>query len=170
MPTLTDFVPAEESVLVRWEGALRDGNGSEEVVLGTTDHSLVFCSETGRFGVYPRDHVSAVESRVRTETRYDGVDYRLVVGGGSVLTVAAFAGAVVVNSSALALALVLVAAAGVWVADHGWRNREAFDGIERTESKVERVTVRTDDGVRREFVFPVEDRAAARLGEFVQSE
>lgn len=168
MATLTDFVTAEDSVVVRWEGRLRDRVDAEDVVLGTTDGSLVYCSETGRLGALPRDHVAAVESEVRTEVEYDLEDYRLIVGGGAALAAASFLLAVLAPSGWVALVLLVGTAAGLWAVEHGWRNREDYDGFGRRETEVERVVVTVDDGSRREFRFPTGDRAGAQLSRFVQ--
>lgn len=168
MSTLTDFVSPDESVLVRWEGTLLDGV-NEDVVLGTTDDSVVFCSETGRFGLFPRDHVSSVESEAETVVDYDFEDYRLFVGGGALLFVTTFVAGILVSSGLLALVLLLAATGGLWLVEHGWRNRERYDGLERRVSEVERVVVHTDAGVRTEFLFPAEDRIGAELSKFVRS-
>lgn len=170
MPTLTDFVSPEESLLVRWEGTHRDGDGTTDVAVGTTDRSLVFCSEAGRFGVLPREHVSAVESRPETRVEYDLEDYRLFVGAGVTLAAVTFLGAVLASSGLLALGWLSLTVAGLWLAEHGWTNREAYDGVRRLESEVERVVVRTDAGDRHEFRFPAGDRAGAQLSRFVRAE
>lgn len=170
MPALTDFVSAEESVLVRWEGTLRDRGDARDVVVGTTDRSLVFCSETGRVGVFPREHVSSVECRTTTLVEYDFEDYRLFVGGGAALSVATFVGGILTSSGLLALLLLLGTGAGLWLVEHGWRNREAYDGVERFETEVEAVVVHTDAGERLEFLFPADAGAGTELGQFVRSE
>ncbi len=164
MPTLPD-----ESVRVRWQGELRNGHGNEDVVLGTTDRCIVFRSETGRRGTFPRNHVSTIESEVRTETEYEGLDYRLLVGGGAVLSTLSFLGAILVGSGLAALFFVLVGVGGLRLADFGWKHREEYDGIERIENEVERITVHSDGGARREFVLPVDEHVGARLSEFVRA-
>jgi len=169
MSTLTDYVSPEESVLVRWEGSLRDHGGSEEVVVGTTDRCVVFCSETGRFGVLPREHVSAVESSVLTRVQYDLEDYRLVMGGGAGLAVTSFLGGVLAPSAILALVLLLFTGGGLWLVEYGWRNREDYDGVDRVESEVEELVVHTDAGTSQTFVFPADDRAGAELSRFVRT-
>lgn len=169
MSTLTDFVSAEESVLVRWEGTLRDDGAGTDVVLGTTDSSLVYCSDAGEFGLYPRDHVSAVESETVTVVEYGFEDHRLALGGGAVLSVGGFLGGILVSSGLLALLLLLVATGGLWLVERGWRHRDEFDGFDRTESEVERVVVHTDAGVTRTFTFPAETRAGAELSRFVRT-
>lgn len=170
MSTLSDFVSAEESVLVRWEGILRDGGTSTDVVLGTTDRCVVFCSETGHFGLFPREHVSSVESRIETVAAYDLEDYRLFVGGGAALSIITFLGGIVTASGMLALVLFLLTCGGLWLIEHGWRNREAYDGLERQLSQIEQVVLHTDAGTRTEFHFPAEARAGAELTRFVRSE
>ncbi|PSP81619.1 hypothetical protein BRC81_01300 [Halobacteriales archaeon QS_1_68_20] len=159
----------DESVRVRWRGELRNGHGSEDVVLGTTDRCIVFRSETGRHGTFPRDHVSTIESEVRTETEYEGLDYRLLVGGGALLSTLSFLGAILAGSGAAALFFVLLGVGGLRLADFGWKHREEYDGIERVENEVERITVHTDSGARRQFVLPVEEGVGARLSEFVRT-
>lgn len=153
----------------RWEGQLRDDQGSEDAVLRTTDDAVVFRTATGRSGTVPRTHVSAVESQVLTETTYEGNDYRFVVGGGAVLSTLGFLGAVVTTSGVLALLLVLVGVAGLRVADYGWKNREGYEGIERIDRTVERVTVHADGGVSREFQMPAEHGVGSRLEAFVRN-
>lgn len=170
MSTLRDFVSAEESVLVRWEGTYREGNGVTDVAVGTTDRCLVFCSETDSFGVLPREHVSSVESQVESRVEYDLEDYRLVVGGGGALAATTFLGAVLAPSGLVALGLLLFTVSGLWLAEYGWQNREEYDGVERLESEIERVVVRTDAGDRHEFRFPAEDRAGAELSKFVRAD
>lgn len=170
MSTTTDVVSADESMLARWEGTLRVDGRSTDAVLGTTDHCVVFRSETGRFGLFPRDHVSAVESESGTVVEYDLEDYRLFVGGGALLSTTAFIGGVLVSSGLLSLVLLLIVPGGLWLIEHGWRNRDEYDGVERSVSDVERVVVHTDGGVRTEFLFPADVRAGAELGRFVRSE
>jgi len=168
MPSLSDSVEPDESVRVSWEGSLREDARQEQVALGTTDRCLVFRSESGRIGTIPREHVSSVESRVETRVDYVGNDYRLMVGGGGGAAALALLAALASGSGLLALVLTALAVGSLWLAEHGWRNREQFDGIDRVESTVELVTVRTSDGTRREFVIPVENRAGARINEFVR--
>lgn len=163
MPTLP-----EGSVEGRWDGQLRDGQGREEAVLGTTDDAVVYRTESGRAGTFPREHVTAVESRVRTETSFEGSDYRLLVGAGAVLSALGFFGAVVTSSGLLAALLVLVGVGGLRLADYAWKRREEYEGIERVEREVEHVTVQVGGGVRRRFVLPMEASAGARLAEFVR--
>lgn len=160
-------IPDDESIIHRWEGMLRGESGREPVVLATTGECLVFRSEGGRFGVLRHEQVSAVESRVQADVGYDGVDWRAVVGGGGALAVLAFLAAVLVPWSWLALVLVVVAVAGVWLIEHGWRNRETYDGFERIEAEVEHVTVRSADETRREFVFPGDDEVGRRIAALV---
>lgn len=167
MSTLTDFVSEEESVLVRWEGSIRDGGRPADVVLGTTDDSVVFCSESGRFGLFPRAHVSAVECETGTVVEYDLVDYRLFVGGGALLSVTTFLGGILVTSGLASLVLLLTATVGLWLIEHGWRNRERYGVLDRRVAEVERVVVNTDAGVRTEFQFPAEADAGTELGRFV---
>lgn len=169
MSTLTDFVSTEDSVPVRWEGTLRDSGGATDVVLGTTDDSLVFYSENGRFGLFPREHVSSVESEANTVVEYDVDDYRLFVGAGAFLSVVTFFGGILTSSGGLALVLLLTAAAGLWLVEHGWRNRGEYEGFRRQESDVERVVVHTDAGVRTEFLFPAEARAGPEISRFLRA-
>ena len=165
MSTLPD-----DPVRVRWDGELRNGNGNEDVVLGTTDECVVFRSASGRLGTFPREHISSVESRLWTETRYEGSDYRLLVGGGAVLSTLAFMAAIVTTSGLLAFSLVLVAVGALRVADFGWKHRDEYDGIERIETDVERVTIHSNGGVHRQFALPVEYQVGARLSAFVRGE
>lgn len=156
-------IPGDESMVHRWEGALRSDVGREAVVLGATEKCLVFRSDGGQYGVLRYEHVSAVDSRVRTDVGYDGLDWRAVVGGGTALAMLAFLGAVIAPWSSLALVLVVIAVVGVWLVEHGWHNRETYDGFERIEAEVEHVTVRSADGTSREFVFPGDDEVGQQL-------
>ena len=156
-------IPDGESIIHRWVGMLRGDSGREAVVLAVTGECLVFRSEGGRSGVLRHKHVSAVEARMRADVGYDGVDWRAVVGGGAALAALSFLGAVLVPWSSLALVLVVVAVAGVWLIEHGWHNRETYDGFERIEAEVEHVTVRSADGTTREFVFSGDEGVGERL-------
>ena len=156
-------IPDDELIIHRWEGMLRGESGREAVVLATTGECLVFRSEGGRSGVLRYEHVGAVESRMQADVGYDGVDWRAVVGGGAALATLSFLGAVLAPWSSLALLLVVIAVAGVWLVEHGWHNRETYDGFERIEAEVEHVTVRSADGTTREFVFPGDERVGERL-------
>ena len=156
-------IPDDEPIIYQWEGMLRGDSGREAVVLATTGECLVFRSDGGRFGVLRHEHVSAVESRIQADVGYDGVDWRAVVGGGGALAVLAFLAAVLAPWSWLALLLVVIAVVGLWLIEHGWRNRETYDGFERIEAEVEHVTLRSADETTREFVFPGDEGVGQRL-------
>lgn len=156
-------------MLVRWEGAIRDASGETDVVVGTTDRCVVYCSDGGRFGLLPREHVSAVESETARIVEYDLQDYRLVVVVGAILAASGFLGGVLAASGLLSLVLLLAASGGLWLAEHGWRHREAYDGVGRRVADVERVVLHADGGARTEFLFPADARAGADLSRFVRS-
>lgn len=167
MSTVTDVRSAEEAVGDRWTGTILDAGASREVVLETTGDCVTYRSATGRSGTVPSDHVSVVESEVRTSVEYRLQDHRVVVGAGAGLAALAFAGAVLATSALLTLGLVVLTSGGLWTAERGWRNRDEYDGFERRTSEVERVVLYTDAGRRLEFRFPVEDDAGADLRRFV---
>jgi hypothetical protein len=170
MPALREYVPPNESVRARWEGTHRNGGGVTDVVVGTTENSLVFHAESARFGLLPREHVSSVESHVETRVRYGLDDHRLYVAGGVALAVVTFVGAVVASPWLLSLILLAGTCAGLWLVERGWRHRESYDGFRRLESDVELVVVRTDAGDHHEFQFPADERAGAEIGTFVRAE
>jgi hypothetical protein len=169
MSTVTEFGTTEEAGVERWTGTIRDRGTGRNVVLETDGGSVRFQTASGRSATVPGEHVSAVESAVRTSVEYDLEDYRLVVGGGAAVAALAFVGAVLAASSLLTLALVLVVGAGLWTVEYGWRNRESYDGFDWEANEVECVVLYTDAGQWWEFRFPVEDRAGDELRRFVLS-
>lgn len=150
-----------------WTGRLSDGWRARPTVLGATDRRLVWLDAEGAFGALPYDHVSAVEARREVATDYEGLDYRLVVGGGGLLALLGFVAAVLAGSGLLAMALVLASVGGVGVAEHGWRNRESYDGVRRVETERRRLVVRTTDGRDRRFAVRADAGVDAELGRLV---
>ncbi len=134
--------------------AAKLGHQAIEGVVGATDRRLVFLTASERFRDLRYDDIRSIESRTESRLRLENHDYRLIVGGGAFLALVSFVGAIGASSGLMALALVVLTAAGLGVADYGVKRREEFDQLRIAEYPVQVIVITDGDGETQHVEIP----------------
>lgn len=112
---LSEYLVPDEPLRNVYPATLADDSAPEEVSLGVTDRRLLCLAEDGSVLTVGYDSICAIRSRQRSTVSCRGNDYRLVIGGGAVLALVAFA-ALVAFSSTLAVPALGLTAVGALAA------------------------------------------------------
>ena len=110
---LREYLVPEEPLRGVYAATLSDDSSPTEVSIGVTDRRLLCLSDDGTVLNVGYDSICAIRSRPRSTFTYRGNDYRLLLGGGTMLAVLGFVALVAFTGSSAVPILLLATVGGL---------------------------------------------------------
>jgi hypothetical protein len=148
MPPSTDqlrqYLGSEEPLEAVYTVTVAEGSVREQVTLGLTDRRLFYVSDAGSFGNIEYGAIRAVRARPQRRRSYRFDDWRLVTGGGMLVSLLGFL-AVVGSVSTLSVPfLALATVVGLVTAEYVRRHAEevGWDGKRGLDDRLDGFDIR----------------------------